>query len=134
MSKLLSSKPAWLPGLFFIRIILGYLILRYSFELFNIDGLLKFLTESKFPFPVFSGYAAKIIELIGGICLVLGLFVRIVTPLLFLVMWGVIYVMNGGNPLEGEFPFLFSLFFAAFFFWGAGKWSLDYLLFDRKKG
>lgn len=133
MNRLLSSHPLWQGGLFFIRVIVSYLILRYSFELFHIQDLLKFLKDIKFPFPVFSGYAAKIIELVGGVLLMLGLFTRIATPLLIIVMAGVIYTMNGGNPLNGETPFLFALCFAAFFFIGAGKWSLDYLLFGRNK-
>lgn len=131
MSKLFSSKAIWPIGFALVRIMAGWFIYRYSRELFNIDGLLDFLTESKFPFPVFSGYAAKIIELVGGICLMLGLFTRWVTPLLIITMMGVIYVTAHGNIYEGEVAFLYLLLFAAFFFQGPGKWSLDYLLEKR---
>lgn len=119
-----------------VRVLTGWLIFRYGLELFHINDLLGFLKQSKFPFPVFSGYAAKIIEFIGGIFLILGFMTRWITPLLMAVMAGVIYTMNGGNILDGELPFLFLLMFAAFFFMGPGKWSLDYLIekiLSRKK-
>ena len=134
--QLLTEKGVWPQGLAIVRILTGWFIFRYSWEIFHIEELLKFLTETKWPFPVFSGYAAKLIEFVGGICLMLGLFTRYVTPPLIAVMAGVIYVMAGGNIYQGEFPFLFALLFATFFFAGPGKWSLDYWLprwMNRKK-
>lgn len=131
MAKIFSSTGVWNNGIAIVRVFTGWFIFRYSWELFNISGLLDFLTKENFPFPVFSGYAAKIIELVGGICLMLGLFTKWVTPFLMITMAGVIYVMNKGNIFEGEFPFLFLLLFAVFFLLGPGKWSLDYLLETR---
>ncbi len=123
-------------GMTLIRIFAGYLIFRYGRELFNIEGLLDFLKKENIPFPVFTGYAAKIIELVGGIFLILGLFTRIVCILLMIVMYGVIYTTANGNFLEGEFAFLLLLMFGVFLINGAGKWSLDRLLmawWRRKK-
>jgi len=114
-----------------IRIFAGYLIFRYGRELFNIEGLLDFLKKENIPFPVFTGYAAKIIELVGGIFLILGLFTRIVSILLMIVMYGVIYTTANGNFLEGEFAFLLLLMFGVFLINGAGKWSLDHLIAKR---
>ncbi len=118
-------------GMTLIRIFTGYLIYRYGRELFNIEGLLDFLKKENIPFPVFTGYAAKIIELVGGIFLILGLFTRIVCILLMIVMYGVIYTTANGNFLEGEFPFLFLLLFGVFLINGAGKWSLDHVIAKR---
>lgn len=132
MVKLFSTVGVWPNGLTLVRVITGWLIFRYSRELFHINDLLNFLTEIKFPFPVFSGYAAKIVELIGGICLILGLFTRWVTLPLMLTMAGVIYTTANGNVYEAELPFLFLLLFAVFFFGGPGKWSLDYWLEARR--
>lgn len=136
MAKLFSSAGIWSPGIAIVRIITGWLIFRYSWELFYINGLIDFLTDVKFPFPVFSGYAAKLIEFAGGICLMLGLFTRWITPLLMLTMAGVIYTMHNGKIYEGEHPLLFLLLFAVFFLTGSGKWSVDHWLenkFDKKK-
>jgi putative oxidoreductase len=119
-------------GYALVRVFAGFFIFRYGRELFNIDELLKFLTDIRIPFPVFTGYAAKIIELAGGILLMLGLAVRWVTPLLMVVMWGVIYTTAKGDIFEGEVAFLYFLLFAAFFFKGGGKWSLDHWIRSRK--
>jgi putative oxidoreductase len=136
MTKLFSSRPIWNHGILLVRLFAGWFIIRHSLELFNPDSmkqLLDFLTSTKFPFPIFSGYAAKIIEFAGGILLAIGFLTRWVTPLLMIVMAGVIYTMNGGNIFDGEHAFLFLLLFALFFFQGPGQWSLDYWFFDKGK-
>lgn len=132
MTKIFTSNGTWDNGIFIIRIVVAFYIFRHSLELFDMHILIKFLKEINFPFPVFSGYAAKIIEFIGSILLAAGLFTRFITPLLIAVMAGVIYTMSEGDIFNGELPFLFSLHFALFFFIGPGKWSLDYLLFDKR--
>ena len=131
MSKILSSKGAWNIGILVVRLMVAIFIFRYGRELFHIKDLLQFLTDIKWPFPVFSGYAAKIIELVGAVLLALGLFTRIASVLLMIVMAGVVYTMNKGNIFDGEHATLFFLLFAFFCFAGPGKYSLDYLLFDR---
>lgn len=132
MQKILSTKGAWQIGILFVRVMAGIYIFRYGRELFHIDDLLKFLADVKWPLPVFSGYAAKIIELAGGVLLMLGLFTRITCVLLMIVMLGVIFTMGGGDIFNAEGAALFFLLFAHFCFAGPGKFSLDYLLFDRK--
>ncbi len=120
-------------GITLVRIFTGWFILLYGLELFQIQALLEFLKESNIPFPYLTGYAAKIIEFIGGICLIFGLFTKWVTPLLIAVMCGVLYTVNNGNIFEGESPFLFMLLFTLFLINGAGKWSLDHLLITSRK-
>lgn len=131
MAKVFTSNGTWNNGVFIIRIAVAFYIFRHSLELFDIHILIKFLTEINFPFPVFSGYAAKIIEFAGSILLAVGLFTKFITPLLITIMVGAIYTMSQGDIFNGELPFLFALHFALFFFIGPGKWSLDYLLFDK---
>lgn len=131
MAKVFTSNGTWNNGVFIIRIAVAFYIFRHSLELFDMHILIKFLTEINFPFPVFSGYVAKIIEFAGSILLAVGLFTKFITPLLITIMVGVIYTMSQGDIFNGELPFLFALHFALFFFIGPGKWSLDYLLFDK---
>jgi putative oxidoreductase len=132
MQKILSTKGSWHVGIMLVRVMAGIYIFRYGRELFNIHDLLDFLTKFGWPLPVFSGYAAKIIELCGGVLLGLGLFTRVTSMLLMIVMLGVLFTMNRGHIFNGEHPMLFFLIFALFCFGGPGKYSLDYLLFDRK--
>lgn len=131
MAKLSASKNLPEIGMAIIRVFTGYYIYRYGLELFNIEGLLDFLKKENILFPVFTGYAAKLIEFIGGICLIIGLFTRWVTPPLMVVMYGVIYTTAHGSIFEGEFPFLFMLLFGVFFIHGSGKWSVDYWLANK---
>lgn len=131
MAKLFSSKNLPGIGITIIRVFTGWFIIRYGLELFNIDGLLDFLKKENIPFPVFTGYAAKILEFVGGICLILGLFTRWVTPPLMVVMYGVIYTTAHGSIFEGELAFLFMLLFGVFWVIGAGKWSVDHWLANR---
>jgi putative oxidoreductase len=133
MQKILSTKGTWHIGIMVVRIMVGIYIFRYGRELFHIDELLKFLTGFGWPLPVFSGYAAKVIELVGGVMLGLGLLTRIVSVLLMIVMMGVILTMGGGDIFNAEGAALFFLLFANFCFAGPGKFSLDYLLFDRRR-
>ncbi len=126
MVNLSSAEDLKLVGMTLIRVFTGLFIFRYGLELFHIEALLAFLEKEGIPFPVFAGYAAKTIELIGGSCLMIGLFTRWVTLPLIVVMYGVIYATAKGSIFQGEFPFLFMLLFAVFFVQGAGKWSVDY--------
>lgn len=122
-----SKIPANL-GMLIIRLFTGWFITRYGMELFHINDLISFLETEKIPFPVFTAYAAKIIELVGGTLLMVGLFTRWVTPPLMIVMYGVIFTTAHGSIFEGEFPFLFMLLFAVFMIQGAGEWSADHYL------
>ena len=131
-SKQLISPQVEEIGFAIVRVLGGFFIFRYGRELFHIDDLLNFLRDVKFPFPVVTGYTAKIIELVGGIALMLGIGVRWVTIPLICVMYGVIYVTAHGSIFEGELCFLFMLLFAVFFFKGGGKWSLDHWIRARK--
>ena len=133
MVRVFSSTGVWPNGIAIVRVFTGWFIYRYSQELFNIDGLLDFLAKENWPFPVFSGYAAKIIELVGGIFLMLGFLTKWVTPLLMITMAGVIITTAGGNIYQGEGAFLFFLLFAMFFLAGPGKWSVDHWLATRRE-
>lgn len=133
MARVFSSEGVWPNGIAIVRVFTGWFIYRYSQELFNIDGLLDFLTKENWPFPRFSGYAAKIIELIGGIFLMLGFLTKWITPLLMVTMAGVIITTAGGNIYQGEGAFLFFLLFAMFFLAGPGKWSIDHWLALRRR-
>lgn len=131
-----TSNHLWYNGIAVVRIMTAVMIIPFGLELFDskkMDDLTGFLTEIQFPLATPVGYLAKIIEFFGAILLAVGLFTRIITVPLMLVMAGVIYTMSEGNIFVGGFPFLFLLLFLVFFLIGPGKWSLDHVLFDNKK-
>ena len=133
-NQVFTSKGVWDNGLFIVRVFTAIMIFQHGKELFEskqMNDLVRFLTGEKIPFPSTLAYLAKITEFAGSILLAFGLFTRFITPPLIISMIGVIYTMNGGNIFNGDLAFLYLLLFLAFFFIGPGKWSLDYILFNR---
>ena len=137
IKQFLIEKDSWQKGLVIIRVISGVIIAKYGLEAFDpkaIEGYSMWLTDLKFPFPVFMVYLGKLAELIGGICLSLGLFTRLATIPLMITMIVITFIMGQGQILSNdEHPFLLFLLFLTFFFVGPGKWSLDHWLFKNKK-
>jgi len=137
IKKILSSNPILKNWEVIIRIIAGIIIAKYGVEVFNhnkMKGNADWLTDIHFPAPVFMAYVGKATELLGGILLVFGLATRFASIALVLTMTVVIFIMGKGNIWGDEqLPFLLLLFFVNFILCGAGKWSLDYLLFDKER-
>lgn len=134
-AKLFTSNPLWFDGIFIVRIFTGILIIPHGLELFDPNSMketLNFLNDIRFPLATPLGYLAKICEFFGGILIIAGLFTRIVTIPLIITMCVLIKIMGGGNIFNDTSATLFLLLFLSILFTGPGKWSLDYLLFDRK--
>lgn len=90
------------------------------------------------PFPILATYLVSGIESIGIVLLILGLFTRYVSLLLSCVMVGAIYFVhlpNGFSAAQNgfEIPLLYLLFLMIFSTHGAGKYSLDRILFKDGK-
>ena len=137
IKRLLTTGPILENWLVIIRITVGVLIAAYGLETFEADKMksnVAWLTDIHFPAPVFMAYLGKITELAGGISLAAGLFTRIVSIPLIIDMAVVIIFMGNGKIFgDAQLPFLFALFFLTFIIYGGGKWSLDNILFNRKK-
>jgi putative oxidoreductase len=137
LKRLLATEPILENGLVIIRIIVAILIAAYGLEVFEADKMksnIAWLTDIHFPAPVFMAYLGKITELAGGILLAVGLFTRLVSiPLIIDMVVVIIFMGNGKIFGDAQLPFLFALFFLTFIIYGGGKWSLDNLLFNRKK-
>ncbi|HEX9513178.1 MAG TPA: DoxX family protein [Puia sp.] len=133
--RLLTSRIHLENWLILIRVITGIIIAKYGLETFNkgqMEGNVAWLKDVHFPSPFFMAYLGKISELIGGILLILGLLTRVVSIVLIINMSVIIFIMGHGKVFgEDQLPFLLLLLFATFLFSGAGKWSLDHLLFSR---
>ncbi|HJP63213.1 MAG TPA: DoxX family protein [Mucilaginibacter sp.] len=136
LKQWLTSEGYYKNFLAVIRAIAGIIIAKYGLEVFKADsmkGAIDWLTDLHMPAPHFMAYLGKLTELIGGGLLAIGLFTRLVTIPLIINMGVIIFFMGKGNIWGDEqLPFLLLLLFAVFFFTGAGKWSFDHLLFDRK--
>ena len=135
--QLLSSRAIFENWMILVRIFTGIIIVYYGLEIFNHDkikGDVDWLTDIHFPAPLFMTYLGKTAELIGGLLLIAGLFTRLAAFVLVITMGIIIFVMGKGHIFGDEqLPFLLLLLFTSFIFCGAGKWSLDHLVFNRKK-
>lgn len=85
--------------------------------------------------PVFWGFMASITEFAGGILLILGLFTRPVSVLMAFTM--LVAMIQHLSKLDQWYnviqPVELFAVFIALLFTGAGKYSLDYLIFDNRK-
>ena len=109
-------------------------------KLMDIHPLVQSFTTLTIPFPNVSAYLVSLVELIGGICLILGLGSRLAALALVVVMVGAIYttndhladkIVNDTTSFITQLPFVYLLVSLVIFVFGAGKMSLDYLYEKR---
>lgn len=85
-----------------MRVVLGIIFLvhgisKFQMGLSNVDAWF-----SSMGIPGFIAYVAAIIELVGGIMLIVGLFTRSVSALLVLIMIGAIFTVKLSAGLMGS--------------------------------
>ncbi len=137
MMKWLTSEPIrQSAGLGLVRVIMGGLLLYHGAELFNPAIVQKYLSWDVFKTPggKLLVYTGKIMELLAGILFVLGCFTRVACLLTTGVMGFIIFFIGKGRIwYEEQHPFLFILLAMVFFFTGPGSWSLDKIIFDKRR-
>ena len=84
--------------------------------------------------PLFWGFMAAFAEFFGGVHLILGLFTRFFSLLLFITMLVAMMTHISNGIMEASHAIESSIIFLSLFFMGAGKYSLDYIIFNKKKG
>lgn len=137
MVKPSQSPGVWYDGIALVRISLGVMLIFRGWQLFethDMNVISDLLFNMSMPFPEAMAYTGKVIELVCGLFLLLGLFTRFVTALLFLAYLFVTFALGDGRILsDNQLPFLFALMSLVFFFAGAGRLSIDYILFINRK-
>lgn len=132
-----QSPGVWYDGIALVRIALGVLLIYHGWQLFETQDMNSFadiLFNMSMPFPEAMAYTGKLVELLGGFFLILGLFTRLVTALLIASFIFITFVMGEGKIFtDNQHPFLLSLLSLMFFFTGAGRLSIDYILFINRK-
>ncbi|RUM71882.1 MAG: DoxX family protein [Sulfurovum sp.] len=102
----------------------------------DIDAVAQWFGSIGIPFPTLNAYMAASTELLGVVLLTLGLFTRLISiPLMIVMIVAIVtvHLPNGfGAGNNGfEIPLYYLLFLSLFASFGAGKFSLDYLLFGE---
>jgi uncharacterized membrane protein YphA (DoxX/SURF4 family) len=95
-------------------------------NLMAISGTIGFFGNIGIPLPGFSGYLVAILELVGGMAILIGLWTRGAAALLGIVMLVAIFAVKlpkmGYQAAELDFALLAILL--ALMMSGAGKWAL----------
>jgi len=104
----------------------------------DIDGIATWFGSMGIPFPTLNAYMAASTEVLGVVLLTLGLFTRLISIPLMVVMVVAIITVHLGNGFSAgdngfEIPLYYMLFLFIFMSHGAGDYSLDYLIFGKEK-
>jgi putative oxidoreductase len=121
-----------------LRLSLGSVFLGTGWgKLHNLGQVTSFFTELGIPFPAVQAPMVSGIELIGGTLILLGLFTRFAAVPLMATM--IVAILTAKRPeidgIRSLLAFDESMYFAGFLWLavsGAGKASLDWLIFGRK--
>lgn len=117
-------------------LLLTRVVTGYAFLLHGTAKFFEFpvsMTDGNGAVPLLSVYGVGgVLEIVGGILLILGLFVRPVSFLLAGMMAVAYFVFHSGfalifNPIvnKGEAAALYCMVFLLYWVFGAGKFSLD---------
>ena len=127
-----------------IALLLARLTIAYGFyepamkKWSDISSVAGWFGSLGIPFPTLNAYMAAGTELLGVILLTLGLFTRLISiPLIIVMIVAIttVHLSHGFSAGENgfEIPLYYMLFLAIFASFGAGKFSLDHLLFGKEQ-
>ena len=121
----------------FLRLLIGpfiiYGVQDNVFSYAQMEEFAHFLREKNVPLPLFSAFVSVSAQMICGISIFLGAFIRPVAVLFIVNFIAAIIIAHLGDGFRVMFPALVMIAAGFFFlFNGAGKLSIDELL-ERKQ-
>ncbi len=126
------------PSLLFARLIVAYgfygpAMMKWS----DIHSVAEWFGSMGIPFPTLNAYMAASTEITGVVLLTLGLFTRLISIPMIVIMVVAIVTVHLHNGFEAgnngfEIPLYYMIFLLLFIANGAGKFSLDRLIFGDK--
>lgn len=125
-------------SLLFARLIIAYGFYEPAMKKWGgIDNVASWFGSMGIPFPTVNAYMAASVELAAVGLLTLGLFTRLISIpsiVIMLVAIFMVHLPNGFSAAENgfEIPLYFLLFLFIFLTNGAGKFSLDRVIFGNK--
>jgi len=137
VAKLLSYLQSL--ALFVARLTVAYgfyepAMMKWS----DIGSVANWFGSIGIPFPTLNAYMAATTEIVGVVLLTLGLFTRIISiPMIIIMIVAIktVHLAHGFSAGDNgfEIPLYYMLFLLIFVAFGAGKFSLDQLLFKDEK-
>jgi len=127
-----------------LSLLLARLIVAYGFfqpakaKWSDINAIAEWFGSMGIPLPTLNAYMAASTEALGVLLLTLGLFTRLISIPLMVIMVVAIVTVHLPHGFEAgnngfEIPLYYILFLLIFLSHGAGKFSLDYLAFGKDK-
>lgn len=103
----------------------------------DIDSVAQWFGSLGIPMPLLNAYMAASTEVVGVIFLIFGLLTRFISmPLIVIMIVAIVtvHLPNGFSASDNgyEIPLYYMLFLLIFFSHGAGRFSLDRLIFGEK--
>lgn len=127
-------------GLLLFRVILGLAMLTHGIPKLlggpaTWAGVGGVMAAIHMPGPaVLWGFLAALAESVGAFCLVVGAFTTIASLMIAITMAMAAFVAHGADPFGKKELAILYLFGAILFLSkGAGRWSVDFLLFKKGK-
>ncbi|WP_309499752.1 DoxX family protein [Sulfurovum sp.] len=126
-------------SLLFARLVVAYGFYNPAMQKWSdISSVANWFGSMGIPFPALSAYVVASTELLGVALLALGLFTRLISlPLIVIMVVAVatVHLTHGFSAGDNgfEIPLYYILFLVLFASFGAGKFSLDHLLFGEEQ-
>ena len=127
------------PSLLFARLAVAYgfydpAMMKWS----DIGATAEWFASMNYPLPLFNAYAAATTEILGVVLLTLGLFTRLISIPLVVVMIVAITTVHLPHGFQAgnngyEIPLYYMIFLLIFVSNGAGRFSIDHLIFGKDK-
>jgi len=118
-------------SLLFLRLILAYGFYEPAMNKWNdINSVASWFENMGIPMPTLNAYMAASTEILGVVLLTLGLFTRIISIPLIIIMIVAIFMLHLSNGFSSgdngfEIPLYYMIMLFVLFSFGAGKISLD---------
>lgn len=126
------------PSLLFARLAVAYgfyepAMMKWA----DIHATAEWFASMNYPLPLLNAYAAATTEITGVVLLTLGLFTRLVSIPLIVVMIVAITTVHLSHGFSAgdngfEIPLYYLIFLLIFLSHGPGRFSLDHLIFGEK--
>lgn len=131
---LVETRHYWIEAL---RIFLGALILfRGVWFAMNVGEVYNRVDEVFFVSGFVTSHYVITVHIVGGILIMIGLLTRLAILFQLPIFIGAVFFLSGKDILFGldtnlEFAILTLGLLVVFFFYGAGKWSVDHRLMRK---
>jgi len=120
--------------LLFMRLVLAYgfwgpATMKWN----NMDGIIEWFEGMGMPFPTLNAYLAASTEMAGVFLLLFGLFTRLISIPLMVVMLVAVFTVHFTNGFEAgnngfEIPLYYLIMLFTLTVYGAGRFSLDSII------